>query len=42
MLKNTIIYKIVILPVVLYREEHRLMVFENRMLARIFTLRGKK
>jgi hypothetical protein len=39
------IYKIAILPVVLYgcetwsltlREEHRLMVFENRMLRRIF------
>jgi hypothetical protein len=42
---NTRIYKIIILPVVLYgcetwsltlREEHRLRVFENRVLRRIF------
>jgi hypothetical protein len=43
------IYRTVILPVVLYgceawsrtlREEHRLRVFENRVLRRIFGLRG--
>jgi hypothetical protein len=42
---NIYIYKIIILPLVLYecenwsltlREEHRLMVFENRVLRRIF------
>jgi hypothetical protein len=46
-LKNIRIYKTIILPVVLYgcetwsltlREEHTLMVFENRMLRRIFGL----
>jgi hypothetical protein len=45
------IYKKVILPVVLYEcetwsltlgEEHRLRVFENRVLRRIFDLKGKK
>jgi hypothetical protein len=45
------IYKIVILPVVLYgceiwsltlKEEHRLRVFENRVLRRIFYQRGMK
>jgi hypothetical protein len=45
------IYKIIILPVVLYgcetwfltlREEHGLRVFENRVLRRIFDLRGMK
>jgi hypothetical protein len=43
--KNIRIYKVIILPVVLYgcgtwsstlREEHRLRVFENRVLRRIF------
>jgi hypothetical protein len=45
------IYKTIILPVVLYgcetwsltlREEHRLKVFENRVLRRKFGLRGMK
>jgi hypothetical protein len=43
------IYKIIILPVVLYghetwtlREEHRLRVFENRMLRRIFGPKRKE
>jgi hypothetical protein len=45
------IYKTIILPVVLYgcetwsltlREEHRLRVFENRVLRRIFDLRGRQ
>jgi hypothetical protein len=45
------IYKTIILPVVLYgcetwsltlREEHRLRVFENRVLRRIFGPRGMK
>jgi hypothetical protein len=45
---NIIIYKIIILPVVLYeretwsltlKEEHRLRVFENRVLRRIFGLK---
>jgi hypothetical protein len=45
------IYKTIILPVVLYgcetwyltsREEHRLRVFENRVLRRIFGLKGMK
>jgi hypothetical protein len=48
---NIKIYKIVILPAVLYgcetlsltvREEHRLRVFEKRMLRRMFDLRGRK
>jgi hypothetical protein len=37
------IYKLIILPVVLYwsqREEHRLRVFENRVLRRIWTEEG--
>jgi hypothetical protein len=51
--KNVIIriYKIIILPVVLYRcetwpltikEEHRLRVFENRVLRKIFGLKRNK
>jgi hypothetical protein len=45
------IYKTIIMPVVLYRceiwslilrEEHRLRVFENRVLRRIFDQRGMK